>query len=185
MQHLAPKSPLPSSDRDRLHALVEPVVLAHGAELVDVELKNENGWILRVYVEKQGASAERMSTKQAAVDLELCSSIARDLSPALDVADPIPHRYSLEVSSPGIERPLKREADFVRFAGEKAKLKLAKGAGGQKVLVGRLGQVREGVLSIEDGGRSYDVPLDDVVSARLVFEFGPASKPGGPKKKRK
>jgi ribosome maturation factor RimP len=129
-----------------------------------------------------------MSTKQAAIDLTLCSSIARDLSPALDVADPIPHRYSLEVSSPGIERPLKKEADFVRFAGEKAKLKLQRGVAGQKVLIGVLGAVKDKVVVVEDGGRSYDVPLDDVVSARLVFEFGgPASKPkpGGPKKKRK
>src|SRR6185369_2220383 len=117
-------------NRERLSAVIDPVVHAHGAELVDVELKNEGGWILRVYVEKLGALAERMSTKQAAIDLTLCASIARDLSPALDVADPIPHRYALEVSSPGIERPLKKEADFVRFFGEKAKLKLAKAVGG-------------------------------------------------------
>ncbi len=180
----APKSS-PSIDRDRVVAVIEPVVRAHGAELVDLELKNEGGWILRVYVEKLGAMAERMSTKQAAIDLTLCAAIARDLSPALDVADPIPHRYNLEVSSPGIERPLKKEADFVRFAGEKAKLKLGKGVGGQKVLVGTLGAVKDGTLALVDGGRTYDVPLDDIQSARLVFEFGPASKPGGPKKKRK
>src|ERR1700760_2701784 len=104
-------------DRERLPAVIEPIVRAHGAELVDFELKNENGWVLRVYVEKLGALAEKMSTKQAAIDLELCSLIARELSPALDVADPIPHRYALEVSSPGVERPLKKESDFVRFAG--------------------------------------------------------------------
>jgi ribosome maturation factor RimP len=187
MQHLAPKSS-PHIDRERLVAVVDPVVRAHGAELVDVELKNEGGWILRVYVEKLGALAERMSTKQAAIDLTLCAAIARDLSPALDVADPIPHRYSLEVSSPGIERPLKKEADFVRFFGEKAKLKLTRAVGGQKVIIGVLGEVKEGVLALADGGRTYDVPLADVEAARLVFEFGgPASKPkpGGPKKKRK
>jgi ribosome maturation factor RimP len=128
-----------------------------------------------------------MTTKQAAIDLTLCASIARDLSPALDDADPIPHRYSLEVSSPGVERPLKKEADFVRFAGEKAKLKLSKGVQGQKVLVGVLGAVQDGVVALQDGSRTYDVPISDVVAARLVFEFGPASKPGkpgGPKKKK-
>jgi ribosome maturation factor RimP len=188
MHELAPKSTPYVLDRPRLTAVIDPVVRAHGAELVDFELKNEGGWILRVYVEKLGALAERMSTKQAAIDLTLCASIARDLSPALDVADPIPHRYNLEVSSPGIERPLKKEADFVRFGGEKAKLKLSKGVGGQKVLVGTLGPVEKGVLALADGGRTYEVPLEDVQSARLVFEFGgPASKPkpGGPKKKRK
>lgn len=177
----------PLIDRERLSAVIDPIVRAHGAELVDFELKNESGWVLRVYVEKLGAAAERMSTKQAAIDLELCSSIARDLSPVLDVADPIPHRYHLEVSSPGVERPLKKLADYVRFAGEKAKLKLKNAVAGQKVLVGTLGSVKEGALDLLDGDRRYTVSLDDVVSARLVFEFGSPSRPpsSGGKRKRK
>lgn len=189
MHESAPKSSPTLVDRDRLVSIIEPVVRAHGAELVDLELKNEHGWVLRVYVEKLGASSERMSTKAAAIDLERCSLIARDLSPALDVADPIPARYNLEVGSPGLERPLRKDADFVRFGGEKAKLKLAKGVSGQKVVVGTLGGVDEKRnLTLQDGGRSYVIPLDDVLAARLVFEFGPASKPpshGGKKKKRK
>ena len=189
MHNLAPKSIPGLVDRERLVAVIEPVVHAHGAELVDLELKNENGWVLRVYVEKLGAGEKKMSTKEAAVDLELCSAIARDLSPALDVADPIPNRYHLEVGSPGVERPLRKEADFVRFAGEKAKLKLSKGVSGQKVVVGTLGEVsKERILKLTDGARTYEIPLDDVLAARLVFEFGPASKPpshGGKKKKRK
>ena len=171
--------------------MIEPVVHAHGAELVDIELKNENGWVLRVYIEKLGAMEQRMSTKAAAIDLERCSNIARELSPALDVADPIPGRYNLEVGSPGLERPLRKQADFERFTGEKAKLKLSKGVAGQKVVVGVLrGVDGERNVALEDGGRTYQIPLDDVVAARLVFEFGPASKPGKPpnsgkKKKRK
>jgi ribosome maturation factor RimP len=179
--HENPKS-TPIVDRERLSAVIDPVVRAHGAELVDVELKNEAGWVLRVFVEKLGATAERMSTKDAAINLELCSNIARDLSPALDDADPIPHRYNLEVSSPGVERNLRKPADFVRFAGEKAKLKLKNAVAGQKVLVGTLGPLDEkGSLAIACDGRNHNVPLEDVLSARLVFEFGPASKPGGPK----
>lgn len=188
MQDFAPKSTPFSVDRERLTAVIEPVVRAHGAELFDLELKNENGWVLRVYVEKAGASADRLSTKQAAIDLELCAAIARDLSPALDVADPIPHRYNLEVSSPGLERPLKKAADYERFQGEKAKLKLRTAVAGQKVLVGRLGRLEGKKLSVEQDGRNYEVSLDDILAARLVFEFGPASKPsshGGKKKKRK
>lgn len=171
-----------SVDRERLVSVIEPVVRAHGAELVDVELKNESGWVLRVYVEKLGASEEKMSTKQAAIDLELCSNIARDLSPALDVADPIPQRYNLEVSSPGVERPLKKAADYVRFAGEKAKLKLRNPVQGQKVLVGHLGPVDGGVLALVDGGKTWNVTIDDVVSAHLVFELAPTPKKGGKKK---
>ena len=172
----APKS-TPTIDRVRLQAVIEPVVFAHGAELCDFELKNENGWVLRIYVERLGAMANKLSTKAAAIDLDLCSNIARDLSPALDVADPIPYRYHLEVGSPGVERPLRKAEDYVRFAGEKAKLKLRAGVGGQKVIVGKLGPLHENVLTVEDGAKSYPVPLDDVVSARLVFEFGPTPKP--------
>lgn len=172
----APKS-TPMIDRARLTAVIEPVVSAHGAELCDFEMKNENGWVLRIYVEKLGAMANKLSTKAAAIDLDLCSLIARDLSPALDLADPIPGRYHLEVGSPGVERPLRRAEDYVRFAGEKAKLKLRAGVGGQKVLVGKLGVVDGNTLTLEDGVKVYPVPLDDVVSARLVFEFGPTAKP--------
>jgi ribosome maturation factor RimP len=126
-------------------------------------------------------------TKSAAVDLELCANVARELSPALDVADLIRHRYHLEVSSPGIERPLRKAQDFVRFAGHKAKLKLHNAVRGQKVLVGILGQLRGELLPLQDGGASYEIPLSDIASARLVFEFGPAPKPGGskPGKKKK
>ncbi len=187
----APKS-TPLIDRARLQAVIEPVVAAHGAELCDFELKNENGWVLRIYVERIGSLERKLSTKEAAIDLDRCSLIARDLSPALDLSDPIPHRYHLEVGSPGVERPLRKPEDFARFVGEKAKLKLRAGVGGQKVLVGKLAVLEGAVLTLEDGVKSYPVPLEDVVSAHLVFEFGLAARPGrpgahakSPKKKRK
>lgn len=170
-------------DREKLDRVIDPVARAHGAEVVDLELKPERGlWILRIFVEKLGASAERLSTEQAAVDLELCANVARDLSPALDVAEIIPHQYNLEVSSPGIERTLRDERDYVRFAGKKAKLKLTTAVRGQKVIVGILGAVTSGKLSVQDGHQTYEIPLAEIEAARLVFEFGPASKPG---KKRK
>jgi ribosome maturation factor RimP len=166
-------------DREKVLALVAPIAEAHGGEVVDVELKTEQGgWVLRVYVEKVGAAANRLSTKDAAVDLELCAKVARELSPALDVADLIPHRYHLEVSSPGVERPLRRREDFARFSGEKAKLWLHKPCAGQKVLVGTLASFENDVVSVQDGHRTFQVPFEDVERARLVFEFGPASKPG-------
>ncbi|WP_394842542.1 ribosome maturation factor RimP [Pendulispora brunnea] len=156
---------------------------AHGAELVDIELKTEQaGWVLRVYVEKLGSAESHASTRDAAVNLELCAQIARDLSPALDVADPIPHRYNLEVSSPGVERPLRDERDFARFAGEKARLKLKTATPeGQKVITGILGEPKEGVVTVQDGGRTHEVSLENIAAARLVFEFGPAPKPGSAK----
>jgi ribosome maturation factor RimP len=166
-------------DRERLDAVLVPIVRAHGGEVVDLEFKSEpGGWVLRVFVEKLGSADANASTEQAAVDLDLCSGVARDLSPALDVADLIPHRYHLEISSPGVERPLKAERDYVRFAGKKAKLKLHTAVKGQKVLVGVLGAVQSGNITLQDGNQSHQIPLDNIAAARLVFEFGPAPKPG-------
>lgn len=171
-------------DRARLDAVVEPIARAHGAEIVDVEFKSEpGGWVLRVFVEKLGSADSNADTRDAAVDLELCSGIARDLSPALDVADFVPHRYSLEISSPGVERPLKKERDFVRFAGKKAKLRLHTASHGEKVVTGVLGGAEGGNVKISAGEREHVIALDQIASARLVFEFGPAPKPGKQKKK--
>src|SRR5215472_5231993 len=179
MPNLMKNQALPC-DRGKLDAVVGPIVRAHGAEVVDLELKPERGgWVLRIFVEKLGASDLNMSTQQAAVDLELCASVARELSPALDVADLIPHAYNLEVSSPGVERVLRSERDYVRFQGKKAKLKLKSAVAGQKVLFGVLGPVAGGKLCVQDGGREFQVPLGEIEGGRLVFEFGPPpSKPG-------
>jgi ribosome maturation factor RimP len=164
-------------DRDALLRVVEPVVRAHGAEVVDLELKPERGgWVLRVTVEKAGASANNLSTRDAAVNLELCADVSRDLSPALDVADLVPHAYSLEVSSPGVERPLRADRDFVRFKGQKAKLKLREPVGGQRVIVGILQGVVDGRVHVAEGSRTHEVPLGSIDSARLVFEFGSSNK---------
>jgi len=163
-------------DREALQRIVEPIVRAHGAEIVDIEFKPERGgWVLRLYVEKAGAAAQRLSTRDAAVDLDLCANVSRDLSPALDVVELVPHAYHLEVSSPGVERPLRAEGDFVRFAGQKAKLKLREPVGGQRVVVGRLEGVADGKVRVVEGSRTHEVPLAVVESARLVFEFGSSS----------
>src|SRR5262249_25200064 len=129
--------------------------------------------VLRVYVEKAGAASRQLSTRDSAVDLELCASVSRELSPALDIAGLIQHAYHLEVSSPGVERPLRGERDFARFAGQKAKLRLREALDGQRVLVGVLASVANGTVCVHSGGRTYEVPLSSIDSARLVFDFGP------------
>jgi ribosome maturation factor RimP len=181
--HLPPSSSLQGIDRDALHRVVDPVARAHGAEVVDMELKPDRGrWILRVYVEKAGAAASKLSTRDAAVDLELCANVSRDLSPALDVADLIPQAYNLEVSSPGVERPLRDERDFLRFTGEKAKLKLRDPVAGQRVVVGILDGVQSGQVRVKEGSRVHEVPVSSIDTARLVFEFGAS---GGREHKKK
>jgi ribosome maturation factor RimP len=167
-------------DRTTLQSVVEPIAHAHGAEVVGIELKPERGAsVLRVTVEKAGAAARSLSTRAAAVDLALCANISRDLSAALDVADLIPHAYHLEVSSPGVERPLRGERDFARFAGQRAKLKLLEAVDGQRVLRGVLDGVVAGKVRVALGSKTHEVPLSSIESARLVFEFGSGSKEKG------
>jgi ribosome maturation factor RimP len=173
-------------DRPRLDAVIAPIVRAHGGEIVDVEWKQEpGGWVLRVFVEKLGSAEARATTADGAVSLDLCTAVARDLSPALDVADIIPHRYSLEVSSPGLERPLRDARDYSRFVGQKAKVRVREPVDGQKVIVGVIEPADTGAdacIALRDGSRTYTIPLDIVSSGRLVFEFGPAPRPGKPGK---
>jgi ribosome maturation factor RimP len=167
-------------DRVALDRVVDPIVRAHGAEVVDVEFRTERGsWVLRISVERAGASEQHLSTRDAAVNLELCANVSRDLSPALDVADLIQHPYQLEVSSPGVERVLRGERDFARFAGHKAKIKLREaigaspeGIGGQRVIVGTLDGIADGRVRVVESGHTREVPLAIVERARLVFEFG-------------
>lgn len=110
------------SDQKYLNPVIEPIVRAHGGELVDVEFASEaQGWVLRILVEKAGSAEKKASTKDSAIGVDLCAKVARELSPALDVADVIPHRYQLEVGSPRMNRPLRKPQDFERFLASQAK----------------------------------------------------------------
>jgi ribosome maturation factor RimP len=178
-QNSSQRSAALAFDRAPILRVIEPVALAHGAEIVDVEFRPERGgWVLRVFVEKAGAADQGLSTRDAAVNLELCANVSRDLSPALDVVDLIPHAYQLEVSSPGVERPLRTERDFSRFAGHKLRLKRRPDAGeaggpsGDRVVVGVLEGITDGTVRVVVGQRTHEIPFPSVESARLVFEFG-------------
>ncbi len=180
---------LSADDRQRLEDLVHPIAEAHGAELVDVELSSDrSGVVLRIALEKKGATEGKWSTEASAVDLDACANVSRDLSPALDVNDLFPFRYHLEVGSPGVERPLKRLVDFDRFAGKEAKVKLHKALAGQKVVVAKVLGIVADRVRLEVGGRTHELALSEIERARLVFSFGPAPKPGkaaNPKKQQK
>jgi ribosome maturation factor RimP len=152
-------------DQKKLESLVEPVVTGQGYELVDVEFKNELGaWILRVYIDKPG-SEER-------VGLDDCASVSRELSAVLDVDDTIQGHYSLEVSSPGLNRPLKKESDFARFVGKKAKIRTRHPIGdSRRNFSGTLVAVAGGKVKIDVGDQVCEVPVDAVEKANLVYEF--------------
>ncbi len=173
-------------DLDAISALVGPIARAHGAEVSGLEwTRDMSGWVLRVLVEKAGATEHKLSTQEAAIDLGACAAISRELSPALDVAELIPSAYALEVGSPGVERELRTERDFERFCGSRARLRLSPSSpGALRVLDGVLSCVRDGKVDVEVGQRTHTISLGDIKHARLVFQFGPAPKPGKtPKKK--
>lgn len=146
-------------------ALVAPVAeeLAArlGLEVVDVEYRREGGgWVLRVFIDKPGG-----------VTLDDCQALSEELSDRLDDLDPIPTSYSLEVSSPGIERPLKRPADFERFAGRRVHVRTFAPLEGRRNFQGRLVGLVEGDVVLETDAGQVAIPHDLVAKAHLVAEF--------------
>jgi ribosome maturation factor RimP len=150
-------------DMNQLTQLCEPVVTGQGYELVDVEWKHESGnWVLRLFIDKLAGT----------VSLDDCASVSRELSAVLDVADAIGPAYSLEVSSPGLNRPLKKESDFKRFVGKKAKIRTKHPVGeARRNFSGTLVAVDSGKVKIDVGDQVCEVAVDDVEKANLVYEF--------------
>ena len=139
--------------------LLRPIVEDAGFELVDLQLRSEFGrWVLRLLVDRPGG-----------ITLDECAKLSRDVSPHLDVADILPFRYALEVSSPGIQRPLKGSSDFRRFVGETVHVQTAEAVDGRKTFRGRnLGVDDEGHVTIEDAeGRRVRLPLTGLRKAHL------------------
>jgi ribosome maturation factor RimP len=148
--------------RDDLRHMLEPGVQALGFELVDVELEGRGARAtLRVYIDgPQG------------VGLDDCAKVSRQLSGILDVEDPIKGSYNLEVSSPGLDRPLVRPADFRRFAGETVKLRTYEPFDGRKNFKGRLAEVSdEGVVVEVEEGQRFRLRFEAIERARLVPKF--------------
>jgi ribosome maturation factor RimP len=107
------------------------------------------------------------------VSHEDCARVSRDVSAALDVADVISHAYQLEVSSPGLDRPLRREGDFARFVGESARIKLSDEGGveGRRNFSGVIRSAKDGRVEIECDGRSYQLPIDGIAKANLIPDW--------------
>src|SRR5262245_7971584 len=127
-------SKLHGLDRERLLAVVEPVLRAHGVDGVELTWKTDRGeWVLELTVERPDSRIPG-----AGITVERCSEISRDLSAALDVSDVIAQHYRLEVGSPGVERALYSAGDYARFAGQLARLKLREPIDAQKVVRGTL-----------------------------------------------
>jgi ribosome maturation factor RimP len=146
--------------RDRLFGLLEPVVEGLGYELLDIEWGSAGSRsVVRVYIDRSDG---------AGIGLDDCELVSRAISAALETDDPIGHGYSLEVSSPGFDRPLRTAAHFARFAGSEARIELAQPLEGRRRFRGRLGPVEDGRVTIEVDRKEWKLPLAGISKARLV-----------------
>jgi ribosome maturation factor RimP len=167
--------------QSRLISIVEPVCQSAGFELVDLRfVLEQGGWVLRVCVDLPADAAVPPSeVPPDRVDLEDCENLSRELSAVLDVEDPVPQAYSLEVGSPGIDRPLRTPAHFAYFAGSEAKLQLAvplETEGGERrnfrgILRGVVGEPGAEQVAIEVDGRRFELPIADLEQAKLVPDW--------------
>lgn len=147
---------------DEVSKLVEPILAGIGFELVEVEyLMHYGRWVLRVYVDKEGG-----------VTIDDCASVSSELGDLIDVKEFIQHPYILEVSSPGLDRPLKKEKDFIQAIGKKVKIRMANPQMGRRNFSGYLYDFREEVLYLRVDNREVLLPWRDVEKANLVYEFG-------------
>ncbi|NLP18717.1 MAG: ribosome maturation factor RimP [Firmicutes bacterium] len=146
---------------DRVVKLAEPIVAQWGLELVDIQYRKEGPhWYLRVFIDKEGG-----------VGLEDCQRVSEGLGGILDRSDPIPHNYILEVSSPGLERPLKKKKDFIRFQGHEIKVRTYAPIDGRRNFRGQLQGVMDEFVVMEVDKKSYSIPMEKIAKAQLVVEF--------------
>ena len=155
------------SNAERVRRLVEPVLERDGYELVEVEwLRQGSRWTLRLFIDKPGG-----------VGIEDCQGASRTIEPILDVEDVIEPAYDLEVSSPGLDRPLRKPGDFDRYAGQRVHVKTygpvagtAPGSSARKRWAGVLVGFRDGAVEIDVDGVVHRVPHDQIAKANLEYD---------------
>jgi len=154
---------------EQVRTVAARVAASYGLDIFDVQFRREAaGMVLRIQIDRPGPAA----TAEDSVSVDDCAVVSRDLSAVLDVEDIVPTAYTLEVSSPGLDRPLRTVDDFRRFAGRRAKLVMREAVDGQTFLKGQLGGV-EGdrvVIDAEDR-RRHRVPIGIITRANLEVEF--------------
>ena len=154
---------------DRVREIASRIAAAYGLELFDLSLRRESGGeILRVIIDRPGPAA----TPEESVSIADCETVSHELGTILDVEDVIPGAYTLEVSSPGLDRPLRHADDFRRFAGRAAKIVTREPVNRQTAFAGRLrGVDGEDVLFEGEGGKEMRLPIALISRARLDVEF--------------
>lgn len=146
---------------DNVREILDSLLLEEGLELVDIQYRREGrGKVLRIYIDKLGG-----------VTIGDCTKISRELGTLLDVNDIVTGPYTLEVSSPGLDRTLKKPRDFERFKGKKVKIKTKKEIQERKVFIGRLLDFINGVAQVEVDGHTYFIPHNEIEKANLELDF--------------
>ena len=141
--------------------LVEPILDEMGFELVDVQYLPKYGrWVLRLYIDTEGG-----------VTIDDCARVSREIGDLIDVKDVIMHEYILEVSSPGLNRPLKKDTDFMWAKGKRVKVRMAKPVNGRRNFTGYLKSFEDDTLYVEAEGAVMALPRVEVEKANLVYEF--------------
>ena len=153
----------------RVREIATRVAASYGLEIFDVQYRREaSGMVLRIQIDRPGPG----TTAEESVSVDDCAKVSRDLSAIFDVDDVIPAQYTLEVSSPGLDRPLTRAEDYQRFAGRRAKLVMREKIDGQGYFKGQLGGVEDGHVLIEgEDRRTHRVPLNVITRANLEVDF--------------
>lgn len=155
---------------ERVRDAAARVAASYGLDIFDVELRREGGQqVLRVVLDRPGPNR----TAEESVSLDDCARVSEELSAILDVEDVVPaDRYTLEVSSPGLDRPLRHADDYRRFAGRRAKIVLSEPVARQTAFAGRLlGVEDDDVLFESEGGKQVRLPLRLITRAHLDVEF--------------
>jgi ribosome maturation factor RimP len=154
-----------------VRAVAERVTAGREFELVDLEIKRDrSGCLVRLYVDREGG-----------IGLDDLQSVSEEVSAILDVEDPLEVAYTLEVSSPGLDRALKGERDYRRFSGRLARLSSFEPIDGRRHWIGRLEGVEDGAVCVrleKEGGLACRIPLDKIAHGRLEVEFPSRERPG-------
>jgi ribosome maturation factor RimP len=154
---------------EQIRAIAERVAASRGLEVWDIQSRRETGGhVVRVFIDRPGPAA----TPDESVSIEDCEQVNREIGTILDVEDPLPFAYTLEVSSPGLDRPLRSLDDYRRFAGRLAKVVVSESIDNQKAFEGRLNGVDGDVVLLESSnGRLHRLPLRLITRGRLEVEF--------------
>ncbi len=153
--------PMTEDIKEKLWNLLEIPITKKNYELVDLEWRRErSGWVLRLYIDKPGG-----------VTIADCAKVSELVGKILDKEDLIHHSYNLEVSSPGIDRPLTKKEHFIKFKGAKVKISLKNPLEGRRNFTGIILDVRGDLLDLEAEGRTWEIPLENIKKANLQGEI--------------